>query len=203
MDFIEKKIKTFLDVGLLSGNKKLLWVNPDCGLKTREWSQVGPSPHPPVPGARNEPALPSHKIIHATGAASCHSPAGLRPHTGKDPEPLNASKVVEVQHEGGASGWQRQTAHCESSAPLTGHLHAGASQPGEHGRSRQEAAQWISLVAGICGIHQECGSATRQGMPCWQAAALGICPRILPGGAQQPDRPCSRRYQGSFGAYKL
>ena len=41
MDFIEKKIKTFLDVGLLSGNKKLLWVNPDCGLKTREWSQVG------------------------------------------------------------------------------------------------------------------------------------------------------------------
>ena len=41
VDFIEKKIKTFLDVGLLSGNKKLLWVNPDCGLKTREWSQVG------------------------------------------------------------------------------------------------------------------------------------------------------------------
>lgn len=41
VEFIEKKIKTFLDVGLLGGNKKLLWVNPDCGLKTREWSQVG------------------------------------------------------------------------------------------------------------------------------------------------------------------
>ena len=40
VDFIEKKIKTFLDVGLLGGNKSLLWVNPDCGLKTREWSQV-------------------------------------------------------------------------------------------------------------------------------------------------------------------
>ena len=40
VDFIEKKIKTFLDVGLLGGNKNLLWVNPDCGLKTREWSQV-------------------------------------------------------------------------------------------------------------------------------------------------------------------
>ncbi|CAK0780359.1 hypothetical protein CVIRNUC_005025 [Coccomyxa viridis] len=43
VDFIEKKIKTFLDVGLLGGNKNLLWVNPDCGLKTREWSQVLPS----------------------------------------------------------------------------------------------------------------------------------------------------------------
>ena len=41
VEFIEKKIKTFLDVGLLGGNRKLLWVNPDCGLKTREWSQVG------------------------------------------------------------------------------------------------------------------------------------------------------------------
>ena len=46
VDFIEKKIKTFLDVGLLGGNKNLLWVNPDCGLKTREWSQVRiPSPY--------------------------------------------------------------------------------------------------------------------------------------------------------------
>ena len=40
MDFIEGKIKTFLDVNLLGGDRKLLWVNPDCGLKTREWSQV-------------------------------------------------------------------------------------------------------------------------------------------------------------------
>ena len=40
MEFIEGKIKTFLDVNLLSGNRKLLWVNPDCGLKTREWAQV-------------------------------------------------------------------------------------------------------------------------------------------------------------------
>ena len=40
VDFIEGKIKTFLDVNLLGGDRKLLWVNPDCGLKTREWSQV-------------------------------------------------------------------------------------------------------------------------------------------------------------------
>lgn len=48
VDFIEKKINSFLDVGLLGGNKKLLWVNPDCGLKTREWSQVGPTPPTPL-----------------------------------------------------------------------------------------------------------------------------------------------------------
>ena len=48
VDFIEKKINSFLDVGLLGGNKKLLWVNPDCGLKTREWSQVGATPVMPL-----------------------------------------------------------------------------------------------------------------------------------------------------------
>ncbi len=37
---MEAKIQTFLDVNLLKGDRKQLWVNPDCGLKTREWSQV-------------------------------------------------------------------------------------------------------------------------------------------------------------------
>lgn len=45
VDFIEGKIKTFLDVNLLSSNRKLLWVNPDCGLKTREWAQVRRPPN--------------------------------------------------------------------------------------------------------------------------------------------------------------
>ncbi len=45
VDFIEGKIKTFLDVNLLGGDRKLLWVNPDCGLKTREWSQVAHAHH--------------------------------------------------------------------------------------------------------------------------------------------------------------
>ena len=39
-EFMEGKIQTFLDVNLLKGDRKQLWVNPDCGLKTREWSQV-------------------------------------------------------------------------------------------------------------------------------------------------------------------
>ena len=42
VDFIEGKIKTFLDVNLLGGDRKQLWVNPDCGLKTREWNQARP-----------------------------------------------------------------------------------------------------------------------------------------------------------------
>ncbi|CAL8468951.1 g8492 [Coccomyxa elongata] len=53
VDFIEGKIKTFLDVNLLSGNRKLLWVNPDCGLKTREWAQVLPSLENMVNAAKN------------------------------------------------------------------------------------------------------------------------------------------------------
>ena len=63
VDFIEKKIKTFLDVGLLGGNKKLLWVNPDCGLKTREWSQV-----------RNLSPTP---VIFCSISRGCNRSAGL------------------------------------------------------------------------------------------------------------------------------
>lgn len=40
VEFMEGKTQTFLDVNLLKGDRKQLWVNPDCGLKTREWSQV-------------------------------------------------------------------------------------------------------------------------------------------------------------------
>ena len=29
--------------GILKGHPERLWVNPDCGLKTREWAQVLPS----------------------------------------------------------------------------------------------------------------------------------------------------------------
>ncbi len=53
VEFIEGKIKTFLDVNLLGSNRKLLWVNPDCGLKTREWAQVLPSLENMVNAAKN------------------------------------------------------------------------------------------------------------------------------------------------------
>lgn len=37
---IEERIKLFIDSGL---NPERIWVNPDCGLKTRNWKEVIPS----------------------------------------------------------------------------------------------------------------------------------------------------------------
>ena len=34
------KIKQFVDTGVLSGHPERLWINPDCGLKTRDWVEV-------------------------------------------------------------------------------------------------------------------------------------------------------------------
>ena len=41
--FMTDKVKSFMDTGILSGNAQYIWINPDCGLKTREWKQVLPS----------------------------------------------------------------------------------------------------------------------------------------------------------------
>ena len=37
------KVQSFLDNNLVEKNASYIWVNPDCGLKTREWKQVLPS----------------------------------------------------------------------------------------------------------------------------------------------------------------
>lgn len=39
-DFLEAKLRSFLDTGILAGAPERLWVNPDCGLKTRAWEEV-------------------------------------------------------------------------------------------------------------------------------------------------------------------
>ena len=39
----EKDMKNLLDKALLSIPKEQLWVNPDCGLKTRSWDEVLPA----------------------------------------------------------------------------------------------------------------------------------------------------------------
>ena len=73
VEFMEAKIQTFLDVSLLKGDRKLLWVNPDCGLKTREWSQVRPCRAPRAAGPA-PPALPGTSAVRAparTTAACC------------------------------------------------------------------------------------------------------------------------------------
>ena len=41
--WIEGKVKSFIDTGLLNGAYDRIWVNPDCGLKTRRWQEVVPS----------------------------------------------------------------------------------------------------------------------------------------------------------------
>lgn len=34
------KLRMFVATGILAGAPERLWVNPDCGLKTRAWEEV-------------------------------------------------------------------------------------------------------------------------------------------------------------------
>ncbi len=43
VEFMKAKIAGQVATGILAGHMDRLWVNPDCGLKTREWAQVLPS----------------------------------------------------------------------------------------------------------------------------------------------------------------
>jgi len=43
VEFLESKLRSFLATGILAGAPERLWVNPDCGLKTRQWDEVVPS----------------------------------------------------------------------------------------------------------------------------------------------------------------
>lgn len=40
VDALRAKVKSFVDTGILGGHPERLWVNPDCGLKTRDWPEV-------------------------------------------------------------------------------------------------------------------------------------------------------------------
>lgn len=40
VDALRAKVKSFVDTGILGGRPERLWVNPDCGLKTRDWPEV-------------------------------------------------------------------------------------------------------------------------------------------------------------------
>jgi methionine synthase II (cobalamin-independent) len=44
VDALRAKIKQFVDTGVLEGQPERLWINPDCGLKTRDWVEVRPNP---------------------------------------------------------------------------------------------------------------------------------------------------------------
>lgn len=43
VDWLLEKIQGFVDSGVLRGQYDRVWVNPDCGLKTRRWAEVIPS----------------------------------------------------------------------------------------------------------------------------------------------------------------
>jgi 5-methyltetrahydropteroyltriglutamate--homocysteine methyltransferase len=43
VDWLLEKIQGFVDSGVLKGQYDRVWVNPDCGLKTRRWAEVIPS----------------------------------------------------------------------------------------------------------------------------------------------------------------
>jgi len=40
---IVDNIKGQVDTGILDKDYSRIWVNPDCGLKTRKWNEVNPS----------------------------------------------------------------------------------------------------------------------------------------------------------------
>ncbi|KAL6774393.1 METE1 [Auxenochlorella protothecoides x Auxenochlorella symbiontica] len=43
VEFLVDKLRSFSGTGILGGDARRIWVNPDCGLKTRRWAEVLPS----------------------------------------------------------------------------------------------------------------------------------------------------------------
>jgi 5-methyltetrahydropteroyltriglutamate--homocysteine methyltransferase len=43
VDFLTTKVQSFMDTGILGCDARRIWLNPDCGLKTRDWKEVLPS----------------------------------------------------------------------------------------------------------------------------------------------------------------
>ena len=41
--FVKSKVDSFLAANVAGGDARRIWINPDCGLKTRGWAEVLPS----------------------------------------------------------------------------------------------------------------------------------------------------------------
>ena len=41
--YLKNRVQNFLEIGILEKDARRIWVNPDCGLKTRSWKEVKPS----------------------------------------------------------------------------------------------------------------------------------------------------------------
>jgi 5-methyltetrahydropteroyltriglutamate--homocysteine methyltransferase len=64
VDWLLEKIQGFIDSGVLQGQYDRVWVNPDCGLKTRRWAEVIPSLKNMVEAA----AVMRGRLVAAAGA---------------------------------------------------------------------------------------------------------------------------------------
>jgi hypothetical protein len=67
VDWLVEKIQGFVDSGVLKGRPQHIWVNPDCGLKTRRWAEV-------IPSLRN--MVEAASIMRARLAGSTPAAAG-------------------------------------------------------------------------------------------------------------------------------
>jgi methionine synthase II (cobalamin-independent) len=45
VEFMANKARAYLKSGVLKGDATRIWINPDCGLKTRRWEEVRRSHH--------------------------------------------------------------------------------------------------------------------------------------------------------------
>lgn len=70
VDFMVSKIATFRESGILGGDAGRIWVNPDCGLKTRRWEEVVPSLRHMVEAAKIMRKRVGH-VAPAAEPASC------------------------------------------------------------------------------------------------------------------------------------
>jgi 5-methyltetrahydropteroyltriglutamate--homocysteine methyltransferase len=48
----ERELTGLIDRALLAVPAERLWINPDCGLKTRSWTEAGPAPERTTAAAR-------------------------------------------------------------------------------------------------------------------------------------------------------
>jgi hypothetical protein len=91
VDWLVEKIQGFVDSGVLKGRPQHIWVNPDCGLKTRRWAEV-------IPSLRNMVEAAAIMRTRLAGTAAAAPAAGAATANAKTAGP---TKAVEVATAGG------------------------------------------------------------------------------------------------------
>jgi 5-methyltetrahydropteroyltriglutamate--homocysteine methyltransferase len=78
VDFMADKLAGFVSTGILGKDARRIWVNPDCGLKTRDWKEVLPSLRNMVQaaevmrcGAQGTHLKPSKDTVNTVHSGAC------------------------------------------------------------------------------------------------------------------------------------